>query len=99
MTLLGFLDYAGVAVFAATGALSASRMELDVIGFLFDQILAASNITPHFTRIDTLSDQEAAQKIRADEIDILIVLQGQTAASWLVPSLRAAGVLKDGEVL
>ena len=30
-----FLDYAGVAVFAATGALSASRKELDVIGFLF----------------------------------------------------------------
>ncbi|MCO5059046.1 MAG: trimeric intracellular cation channel family protein [Rhizobiaceae bacterium] len=29
------LDYAGVAVFAATGALSASRKELDVIGFLF----------------------------------------------------------------
>ncbi|NML75366.1 trimeric intracellular cation channel family protein [Rhizobium sp. S-51] len=35
MTLLGFLDYAGVAVFAATGALSASRKQLDVIGFLF----------------------------------------------------------------
>lgn len=30
-----FLDYAGVAVFAATGALAASRKELDVIGFLF----------------------------------------------------------------
>lgn len=30
-----FLDYAGVAVFAATGALSASRKQLDVIGFLF----------------------------------------------------------------
>lgn len=30
-----FLDYAGVAVFAATGALSASRKELDIIGFLF----------------------------------------------------------------
>lgn len=28
-------DYAGVAVFAATGALAASRKELDVIGFLF----------------------------------------------------------------
>lgn len=35
MSLLGFLDYAGVAVFAATGALSASRKELDLIGFLF----------------------------------------------------------------
>jgi uncharacterized membrane protein YeiH len=30
-----FLDYAGLAVFAATGALSASRKELDIIGFLF----------------------------------------------------------------
>jgi uncharacterized membrane protein YeiH len=29
------LDYAGVAVFAATGALAASRRELDLIGFLF----------------------------------------------------------------
>lgn len=29
------LDYAGVAVFAATGALAASRKELDLIGFLF----------------------------------------------------------------
>ena len=28
-------DYAGVAVFAATGALAASRKELDLIGFLF----------------------------------------------------------------
>ena len=35
----------------------------------------------HFTRIHTLSDQEAAQKIRADEIDILIDLQGQTAGA------------------
>ncbi|HCJ71859.1 MAG TPA: trimeric intracellular cation channel family protein, partial [Agrobacterium sp.] len=35
MTLLGFLDYAGVAVFAATGALAASRKQLDLIGFLF----------------------------------------------------------------
>lgn len=30
-----FLDYAGIAVFAATGALAASRKQLDVIGFLF----------------------------------------------------------------
>ena len=30
-----FLDYAGVAVFAATGALAASRRQLDFIGFLF----------------------------------------------------------------
>jgi len=30
-----FLDYAGVAVFAATGALAASRKQLDIIGFIF----------------------------------------------------------------
>lgn len=29
------LDYAGVAVFAATGALAASRKQLDLIGFIF----------------------------------------------------------------
>src|SRR5690606_23358031 len=29
------LDFAGVAVFAATGALAASRKQLDLIGFLF----------------------------------------------------------------
>ena len=35
LSLMEFLDYAGVAVFAATGALAASRKELDLIGFLF----------------------------------------------------------------
>ncbi len=35
MTLLQLLDYAGVAVFAATGALAASRKQIDLIGFLF----------------------------------------------------------------
>jgi len=35
MTLLEGLDYAGVAVFAATGALAASRKQLDMIGFVF----------------------------------------------------------------
>lgn len=35
MNPIASLDYAGVAVFAATGALAASRKELDIIGFLF----------------------------------------------------------------
>ncbi|TPI44665.1 trimeric intracellular cation channel family protein [Mesorhizobium sp. B2-9-1] len=35
MNPIALLDYAGVAVFAATGALAASRKELDIIGFLF----------------------------------------------------------------
>lgn len=35
MEQIVFFDYAGVAVFAATGALAASRKQLDMIGFLF----------------------------------------------------------------
>lgn len=35
MTFLEFLDYAGVVLFAATGALTASRRQLDIIGFVF----------------------------------------------------------------
>jgi uncharacterized membrane protein YeiH len=35
MTILEFLDYLAIAVFAATGALSASRKQLDLIGFIF----------------------------------------------------------------
>jgi len=35
MTPIILLDYLGVALFAATGALSASRRELDVVGFMF----------------------------------------------------------------
>jgi predicted O-linked N-acetylglucosamine transferase (SPINDLY family) len=35
----------------------------------------------HFTRIHQMSDEEAARKIRSDEIDILIDLQGQTAGA------------------
>ncbi|ACP27302.1 putative transmembrane protein [Sinorhizobium fredii NGR234] len=35
MPILEILDYGGIAVFAATGALSASRKQLDIIGYLF----------------------------------------------------------------
>ena len=35
MTSVVILDYVGVALFAATGALAASRKQLDIIGFLF----------------------------------------------------------------
>ncbi len=35
MPFFVYLDYAGVALFAATGALAASRKQLDLIGFLF----------------------------------------------------------------
>jgi uncharacterized membrane protein YeiH len=35
MNAMVLLDYSGVALFAATGALAASRKQLDIIGFLF----------------------------------------------------------------
>lgn len=35
MNAITLLDYAGVTVFAATGALAASRKQLDIIGYLF----------------------------------------------------------------
>lgn len=35
MTFAEFLDYVAIGVFAATGALSASRKQLDLIGFVF----------------------------------------------------------------
>ncbi len=42
MPLLIILDYMGVAVFAATVALAASRKELDLIGFLFFAAITGS---------------------------------------------------------
>ncbi|MDW3224568.1 MAG: trimeric intracellular cation channel family protein [Paracoccaceae bacterium] len=41
MTLISFLDYASVFVFALTGALVASRQQLDIVGFAFVACLTA----------------------------------------------------------
>ncbi len=41
MTLLMLLDFASVAVFALTGALVASRSQLDIVGFIFVACLTA----------------------------------------------------------
>jgi len=41
MTLVGVLDLASVVIFALTGALAASRAQLDVIGFIFLGCLTA----------------------------------------------------------
>jgi uncharacterized membrane protein YeiH len=41
MTLLAFLDHASVAIFALTGALVASRRQLDIVGFAFLACLTA----------------------------------------------------------
>jgi uncharacterized membrane protein YeiH len=40
--LLPFLDYASVAIFALTGALVASRAQLDIVGFIFIASLTAT---------------------------------------------------------
>ena len=42
MTLLQYLDFAGVAVFAATGALAASRRQFDIVGFLFFAVITGT---------------------------------------------------------
>ncbi|KEQ04388.1 trimeric intracellular cation channel family protein [Pseudorhizobium pelagicum] len=54
MEVLTVLNYAGVVVFAATGALAASRKQLDLIGFLF---LAAITGVGGGTLRDLLLDQ------------------------------------------
>ena len=41
MNFSDILNYAGIGVFAATGALSASRKQMDIIGFLFLAIVTA----------------------------------------------------------
>ncbi len=41
MTLIESLDYAAVVVFAITGALAASRAQLDIVGFAFVASLTA----------------------------------------------------------
>jgi uncharacterized membrane protein YeiH len=41
-TALQMLDYAAVAVFAVTGALAASRSQLDIVGFIFIACLTAT---------------------------------------------------------
>lgn len=41
MTILGLLDYASVLVFSLTGALVASRAQLDIVGFAFVACLTA----------------------------------------------------------
>ncbi|KPP90585.1 MAG: putative membrane protein [Rhodobacteraceae bacterium HLUCCA08] len=55
MTLLVLLDHAAAAVFAATGALAASRQQLDIVGFLF---LAALTAVGGGTIRDLLLDRD-----------------------------------------
>lgn len=55
MNAILILDYVGVALFAATGALAASRKQLDIIGFLF---LAAITGTGGGTARDLILDAD-----------------------------------------
>ena len=45
MTLISWIDHAAVLVFALTGALVASRAQLDIIGFAFLAILRTGSKT------------------------------------------------------
>jgi 4-hydroxy-4-methyl-2-oxoglutarate aldolase len=42
---------------------------------------------------------QAAKKVADESARIAAIKQGDTAAKWLVPALRTAGVLKEGESL
>ncbi|PJF09547.1 trimeric intracellular cation channel family protein [Pseudorhodobacter sp. MZDSW-24AT] len=53
--LLPFLDYASVAVFALTGALVASRAQLDIVGFIF---IAGLTATGGGTLRDVMLDRD-----------------------------------------
>jgi regulator of RNase E activity RraA len=41
----------------------------------------------------------ARKKVEDESARIAAIKQGNTAASWLLPALRTAGVLKEGESL
>ena len=68
MDILTWLDYSGVAVFAATGALAASRKQLDFIAFLF---LAAATGVGGGTLRDTILGQTPVFWVQ-DHIYLLI---------------------------
>lgn len=68
MTLLMALDYASVTVFALTGALVASRAQLDIVGFIFIACLTA--VGGGTTR-DVLINREAVFWI-ADPLILLV---------------------------
>ena len=60
-TVLTLLDYASVAVFALTGALVASRSQLDIVGFVFVACLTAVAAPPApvfggWRNLDTAAD-------------------------------------------
>ena len=57
------LDFAGVAVFAATGALAASRKQLDVIGFIFlAAVLGTMNVVGGYVVTDRMLEMFKSDK-------------------------------------
>lgn len=73
MTLFQALDFIGVAVFATTGALAASRRELDLIGFIF---LAAITGVGGGTLRDVILGQTPVFWIRQPQPVMICVLAG-----------------------
>jgi uncharacterized membrane protein YeiH len=76
MTLVDLLDYAAVFVFALTGALVASRAQLDIVGFVF---LACLTATGGGTLRDLILDRNPVFWVREPA-----VLMVATAAAILI---------------
>ena len=82
MTLLELLDYASVFVFALTGALVASRAQLDIVGFVF---LACLTATGGGTLRDLILDRDPVFWVR--EPAILMVATGAAVVIFFTAHL------------
>ena len=85
MQLIQALDLAGVAVFAATGALAASRRELDLIGFVF--LAGVAGIGGGTVR-DLILDVPVFWL--ADQTYVLVCVAIAVAVHFAAPPLRVA---------
>ena len=79
-TVLQILDYAAVAVFAVTGALAASRSQLDIVGFIFIACLTA---TGGGTTRDVIPDRTVFRKAATARFC------GSTPSRWPSPCPQA----------
>ncbi|MCX5513835.1 trimeric intracellular cation channel family protein [Kaistia algarum] len=83
-SLLQVLDIIGVAVFAATGALAASRKELDIVGFVF---LAAITGIGGGTLRDVLLGETPVFWIRSPQ-PVLVCVAAGVAVYFLAPFIE-----------
>ena len=94
MNPIALLDYAGVAVFAATGALAASRKQLDIIGFLF---LASVTGIGGDAESDPMYDQACEVVLKHRRASISLVQRhlriGYNRAARLLEQMEQSGVV------